>query len=156
MGDAVEQLSTAFAMNEYFLNANLEGVTEDQALSEPAGDANDINWIVGHVTYWRSEMLKLIGTPTEGEENGWERYDGRNGRERGPGDPTPLADLAGAFGSLGASLRIALEENPDRLEVELEDGETVAARLGKLQVHESYHVGQLGVLRRALGKPGAI
>jgi uncharacterized damage-inducible protein DinB len=33
---------------------------------------------------------------------------------------------------------------------------TLEQQLGFLAFHESYHVGQVGVLRRLIGKPGAI
>jgi uncharacterized damage-inducible protein DinB len=139
--------------------ANVEGITPEQSLAQPAGGGNCANWILGHLTQVQNGAMKLLG-----EEPVWENEQlARAGFEpiTGPTkaiDWTTLKDRF--FGSRERCLKAIAALSDQSLE------ETVphpfggtsskAELLNTLAFHQTYHVGQLGLSRRVAGLEGAI
>ena len=149
-------------LTHWMINQTVADLSDEEALRQAAPNANNLNWILGHVTATRNGMLQLAGCdpvlPTEIAD----RY--QRGSE--PVDKDPAADLAtllAAFNRAQDGLTEALPalgrdvltakapgsptRNPD---------ETVGSLLSLLVFHEAYHCGQLGILRRAIGREGVI
>ena len=157
-----ETLRSTLGLASRALAANLEGFTHDEALAQPPGGGNCANWIVGHIVVHRNHMLRALGAePVWGAEAD-ARYD------RGS------APVTGAEGAQTLeALRDALDRSRDRLLAAL-DGMTderlaavpeaasgsatgpLGRRLALLIAHEAYHAGQVSMLRRLSGRPGAI
>ncbi|WP_353146132.1 hypothetical protein [Chryseobacterium sp.] len=128
---------------------NIDGITHEESMIFPNGEANCMNWIFGHLIYIRNFFLNMLG-----EEPVWdsERFSCYNRGEI-------ALDRKDEFVNFEA-LKSYFKQSQDRLE----------ARLGSLErfnpenikdistfcLHEIYHSGQLGYLRRILGKAGAI
>lgn len=144
------------------LAANLDGFTDREALAQPPGGGNCVNWIVGHVVTHRNHMLRALGAGPVWAADADARYD------RGS-EPVTGADGAQALDVL----RDALDRSRERLLAAFDavTDEQLAAvpgaasgsatgplgqRLALLIVHEGYHAGQVGVLRRLSGRSGAI
>lgn len=73
-----------------------------------------------------------------------------------PSEATPLDDLLAALDSSQEVLLAALDHLGDG-GLEAPAGKsTLDGRLAFFQVHEAYHFGQLGLLGRVAGHPGAI
>jgi uncharacterized damage-inducible protein DinB len=137
---------------------NIEGVSEEDARKRPTGGGNSINWVVGHIISSRQGVLTLLGA-----EPTWPR-ETTDAYARGTSGDIPAAaelPLSRLLEDLSATTPIIVER------LEALSGEELAApssnpeqtlgqRLAFLVFHESYHVGQLGLLRRLIGKPGAI
>jgi hypothetical protein len=153
----------SFAMNLDHARNLLDGIDEEQMISQPIDGMNPPAWIIGHLVYSFQEI---------GAEMGLARW-------------LP-DDWAERFGT-GAELPSTLEEVPSRTELlsALDDGEkrltdklsqmseaefnqslpderhrhifpTVAsAVMHILTVHAAVHVGQLSAWRRAMGFPRA-
>jgi uncharacterized damage-inducible protein DinB len=140
---------------------NLDGVTHEESIVRPASGANDANWVVGHMIAVRNRIL-----PAVGESPVWDEA------RIAPYVTTSTADITGRLPF--DELRAALIASHDRLTAgiaRLDDAalahkapfspgnnpeETVQSLLTGIVVHESYHAGQIGMLRREMGKDGAI
>lgn len=126
----------------------------------PERGGNSPHWLLGHVVASRRGFLRAIGEPLEKEA--WEKSFDRGAK---PGDttgwPEPEA-LKKEFESLGVRLARSLRgmdaaEAAKPFPVAMPDGSK--DREGALHFgyfHETYHLGQLGYLRRLRGLPGFI
>ena len=149
-------LSKLYGLNLMVIERNLEGITPEESFFQPQSAGNCANWILGHIVSTRNEVMKLIGESPLWSKEEAEPY--RRGSE-------PLTDESGALSlakmltDLRASqdkLLTALDQmSPEELGAPLENG-TRYEQLAVIQFHEAYHAGQLGILRRLMGKPCAI
>ena len=149
-------LSKLYGLNMMVIEKNLEGITTEESFVQPQAAGNCVNWVLGHIVATRNQIMELIGenpTLSEVESAPYKR------------GSKPLTDRSTAltlekmFSDLQVSqdkLMAALQGMPSE-ELEAPFGEsTKYEQLAVLQFHEAYHAGQLGILRRFLGKPGAI
>ncbi len=67
-----------------------------------------------------------------------------------------MEEILAAFDDSQDTILAALERTTEADLAASHAKETVGQRLAFLQFHEAYHIGQIGLLRRLLGKPGAI
>lgn len=139
------------------INRNCAGFTHEESLAAPVA-GNCANWVLGHIIQNRMTLLRLLG-----EEPLWSDADGAiYARGTKSFDPAAARDFAGLLKDLETTQE-RVRAGLSRLEpavlskkLEPEDKWTLAETLHFLSFHESYHAGQLGLLRRIAGKPGAI
>ena len=138
------------------LHLNLEGMTHQEALAQPPGGGNCVNWVLGHVVVHRNHMLRLLGRePVWGAELD-ARYDRGSEPVTGEDGAASLDALTGALERARVALADALQSaTPEQLAARVGSG-PLGQRLVLLLAHELYHAGQISVLRRFLGHPGAI
>lgn len=149
-------LAKQFALNYLTLDRNLDGISHEHSLVGPTRGGNCINWVVGHILSTRNAGHQLLGIPLAWEDPIADRY------TRGS---KPMIDAAEAVGletlvalcrtSQGALYDALLSATEADFEREVED-KPVGVQLAELSFHESYHAGQLGILRRVVGLAGAI
>ncbi len=134
-----------FASNERVFKVNLEGITNEESLKE-MHNCNSINWIVGHLIYTRNSITSQLGLPPVADEAMKAIY------ARGTIDP----DLSKAI-SLDVLKKLYVDSQPQIIESlgKITD-EVVLEQLTFMGFHEAYHIGQIGLLRKMLGKEGAI
>jgi DinB superfamily len=144
------------------INRNLDGLSHAESLVLPPS-GNCLNWVLGHVILSRGLLLTLTGgTPVlSGSQS--EPY--KRGSSCGVVDG--LLDLATLRGLLADSQQqlipglAAMSDEalagsmPEPYNRPPLRGSVVEA-FGRLHYHESYHNGQIGLLRRIAGKEGAI
>jgi hypothetical protein len=139
--------TVVFGANDHFLTKNLEGVTEREAKLPLGREGACVSWILGHIVYWRQEILAMLG-----EEKGWDPDANRGyrgaSRKEPAADPRPWSELVELYVTSHLTLMRTLERG--------EPAPPIAADLAQLAVHEAYHIGQIGLGRRVLGLPGAI
>lgn len=141
---------------------NLEGVSHDESLLSPEPFGNNANWVLGHLVDSAEGVLGLLGQPRVLESGALARY--RRGTEPliDAAEALPLERLLEAWDEASKRINIGLksiaEERIDGpVPAELAwMGTTIGAAVAFASFHQSYHAGQLGLLRRLLGKPGAI
>ena len=146
-------------LNAFAMAKNIEGISEDAAMVCGA-DGSNVNWVAGHIVATRRSAFKLAGLDMP-----WTlEYAKRYGRGSSPTaeDAAPLHEIMGIFESSTAEFSSWLEgQSQADLSTPLPDGpheifgETTGDMLSALAWHESYHIGQIGVLRRAAGLEGA-
>jgi len=162
MTQVLAALARRFRFNEQLLKVATEGFgPEDWARPPAPSGGNCAHWILGHVTQSRRMALRRLGVELAREP--WEELVGMHSKPVGTAGFPPVAALQGEFSARGAELA--------RLLAELGQGEAEAAWGGKpfpdgsrsvndvlhfLYFHETYHLGQIGLLRRIAGKPGFV
>jgi hypothetical protein len=150
-------LIAMFEVSYGALTRNLEGITAEESLRAPDSGGNSLNWVLGHLLFHRNKTLSLLGAPPAWDSSLAARY-ARGSAPLGPDDDAePFEVLRAGFDRSQEILLAALRgASAETLAAANERGEPVAQRLAMLAFHEGYHGGQIGLLRRLLGHPGAI
>lgn len=150
-----------FSLVGHTVDHNTEGLTHEDSLVAPERGGNCLNWVLGHIVATRRTMFSMLGLPPLWEETQAEPY-GRGAPNISAQSARPLPELLEAFRSTQAQLLGWLEGTgePDLARPLPEPhellGDTVGSALTAFAWHEAYHAGQIGILRRAAGKPGAL
>ncbi|WPO92764.1 hypothetical protein [Chryseobacterium sp. HR92] len=145
----IELIKNQVVSNYQVISLNIEGITHEESMIFPNGEANCMNWILGHLIYIRNPLLNILG-----EESVWdsEKFSCYNRGEI----PLNRKDELVSF----EDLKSYLKQSQDKLEAKLGTLDSFKSEMvndiSTLSLHEIYHSGQLGYLRRILGKPGAI
>ncbi len=158
MSAPLAALAERFAFNDRFLDQITTGFTEADWLARH-GQANHAQWLLGHLASTRRWALRLLGQIADTAE--WEQHFGQNCPPTPQGDDIAPELLREAFLKNGEHLRRYLagldEEHVGAPFRKFPDGSsTVAGGVHFLHFHETYHLGQIGLLRRLQGKPGLI
>ena len=150
-------LTKLFEMNYGALYRNLEGITHEDSLVMPQPAGNPINWVVGHVVATRNRMFVILKVEPVWPNEVSLQYSGVDASMWAPSDALDLKSIEADLTRSQSSLMSALDDMTARdLNVRSKDGRSLAEVLGFFQFHEAYHVGQVGLLRRIVGKQGVI
>jgi len=147
-----EIVSRLLDQGTFYVRANVSGLAPGEDLVELPNGGKSLNWILGHIVYWRNEMIALVGGTRV-----WSHGIGRQYRGS-PGERRPV-EFDGTTAESFPRLVEGFEEAGRRLEGMLTNeavDANVAAGLVALLGHECYHAGQLGVLRRIARGEGSI
>ncbi len=157
-----QQLPRLFDVSYNALMINLEEVTEEESLINPEPAGNHLNWLLGHIVASRGLILGLAGG--KAVLNKKEAFIYRRGA-----NPKETNEFV-AFDRL----KEAMTESHERLTLRLEEmteedllkeakpftkeGKPgpLIDKLTFLNFHEAYHVGQVGLMRRLIGRKGQI
>lgn len=148
---------TAFGNNVRLLELNGAGLTPELAAQRSASGVASAAWIVGHLVTARRRILKLVGG-TLPEDPVWEQHYARGG----PGASAHL-DWAGLVETFRATDQVMKEAflqltewDRPTLNPALGTEQPLEQVLAFLYMHECYHLGQIGIIRKLHGLPGAI
>jgi uncharacterized damage-inducible protein DinB len=156
-------LVTMYEFSYGALKRNLTGVSHEESLATPEPGGNNLNWVLGHIVSARGLILTLAGgTPVLTGDDAAPYQRGST-----PNSTAKVLDLATLRGLLDDSQQQLVgklaELSDEELCTPLPDkyrrpplSGSVADALARLCSHESYHAGQIGLLRRLAGKDGAI
>jgi uncharacterized damage-inducible protein DinB len=149
------ELARLFTIAHRAVGVNLENVSDGHAL-QALGEANPINWVLGHIVAWRHSALELLGAEPVWDAATRQRYSGEGGAEWSAQHAVPLADLRAALDTTQERLLQALSAVTVEVLAQPRGRGTVGDSLAFLHFHEAYHAGQLGMARRLVGLPGQI
>jgi len=144
---------------------NTEDITDEEALVFPAGDANCMNWIVGHIIDARNQLLTLLKEQPVWDNEEFDYYARGANPKQSLKLFLPFTRLIEYFKSsyerVAEGIKNATSDQLDNIfTISLKDGTTINHTLLEwltvFSFHESYHTGQTGMLRRVLGKEGKI
>ena len=151
-----------FEINYNALMANLDGISDDEALIQPRPAGSTINWVVGHIVVSRDVLLTVLGEKSVMEDEDSVHYK-RGAKVEDVNLLIPLSKLIEALRQSQELLKAGLKRlSEEEINKPFEIGETdkdrssLADQLSFIQFHEAYHVGQTGLLRRLVGKEGSI
>ena len=147
-----ENLIWNFERNASYLRTHLADLTHADSLVQPPVNGNCINWIVGHLVCYRNFALEICGLPLVVSTAVANRY------ERGSMPVTGAAADVAAFERLVEAYWHSHEELLTYLRTMTQNqaSELVSAAdftmprgelLTSFMRHESYHAGQLELLR---------
>ncbi|MHC4952945.1 MAG: DinB family protein [Planctomycetota bacterium] len=161
-GSIARQLGTAAGAAQM----NIRGLSHEDSVRAPAGGGNCVNWVLGHMLAVRCHALRMLELELPIAE---ERLAGYvRGSEPGAAENAEnmewidFRELRKAYVASQKAIAKRLEEmGADELDRKLAEptkltGDTLGSAMMFFAFHDAYHAGQLGILRRALGQPGAI
>jgi len=157
--DARELLRQQFSLMYQVAERNLEGMSRQHSLAHPAPGGNCANWILGHLTNVQNGAMKLMGENPVWESDQLQRagFDPITASEQAI-DWDTLRDrfLGSRERTLAAIGRLSNEALNETVPHPFGGTCTRGELLNTLAFHQTYHVGQLGVMRRVAGLEGAI
>ena len=156
MDSRIAPLADILRLNTVLFRNCLDGLSDEQAAKRPSGGTNNAVFVAAHLTNSRFYLLKTLGVaepdPLAPYLNGQKSLDDL---ERLP----PLSEIQIAWTMAAHLLRDRLEaltpaelDGPSTARFPLSNG-TLLATLTFLVQHDSYHVGQLSLLRKYAGLP---
>lgn len=158
MNDKVKPLITFCQSNERSIRRHAEGLSNEQSCLQPQFEAISFNWTLGHIVHYRVVALQMMGVSFAWDMEKTSPYGHNPAGIAGPEDGRSLADLLMALGETGRLLEEALlGAAPEVLDEIIQTFFGDQARVdfvGRLVWHETYHVGQLGLLRSLVSSPG--
>ncbi len=134
-----------FSSNERVFKINFEGITHEESLKE-MNNCNSVNWVLGHVVFVRNSVLAQLELPPVADASMNQVY-ARGVIHPDMGKAVLLDVLKGMYEQSQPNIIQALGKVTD---------EEALEKLTLFGFHEAYHLGQIGLLRKMLGKEGAI
>ncbi len=144
---------------------NTEDITNEEALVFPAGNANCMNWLVGHIIDARNQLLALLKEQPVWNNEEFDCYArGANPKlshELFLPFPSLIEYFKSSYERVVVGIKNATADQLNNLfTIPSNDGIAISHSLLEwltvFSFHESYHTGQTGFLRRVLGKEGKI
>lgn len=142
------ELISIFDSSHEVINMSVNDISHEESLVSPPAGGNSINWVLGHMIFHRDVTREILGL--EKLYGGSLEQYARGSGQLQPAKAIEFSKLREMYNSGHTELTEKLK-NTDLIP-DAEKRETVTT----LAFHEAYHVGQVGILRRVIGKEGAI
>jgi len=151
----ITPIAKIFAINDDLALRALDGLTDAQLWSAPTLRNNPMMWVVGHFVQTRAQLLALLGEPID---TGWQERFMRGATLRDATQYPSRDEVERIMNEVTRRLHGKLanidDEQVDRPPaVALPGANTVADEIALFAFHDSYHVGQMAFIRKALGYP---
>lgn len=158
MDPRITPLAETLRLNTRLYRNCLVDLADEPARTRPAGGGpvNSAAFLAAHLADSRYYLLGLLGgtetSPLKGAEGGFNSIDKVSSYP-------PLAEIQAAWTAAGEALDRRLQAaTPAQLDAPFKDfpvdNPTLLGVLTFMMQHESYHLGQLGLLRKYAGLPG--
>ncbi len=146
-----EVISSTFTTNHWLINQLIDGLSHVDSLVQPPFEANCLNWIVGHIIRGRSTAITLLEAEPVFTNDLVERFKTGSPPVTGENDAVSFEKLVADLNTSQERIAAALEAiSPESLAEEKATGrgtKPVGEHLSGLAWHETYHVGQIELLR---------
>ncbi|MFZ0546087.1 MAG: DinB family protein [Candidatus Promineifilaceae bacterium] len=146
-----ENISSTFESNHWLIGSLIEGMSHEDSIVQPPFEANCMNWVVGHIIRGRNTALMLLEAEPVFDDTLVSRYKTGSQPVTGEADAVSFEKLVGDLNLSQERITAALAEiTPEGLaELKTTDrGErAVGQHLSGLAWHETFHTGQLDLLR---------
>ncbi len=156
MDSRLAPLADLFRLNTRLLINCLDGLTDDDARGHPVAGVNSAAFVAAHLVDARHGLLGMLGRP---QENPLAVSIAATSGAGDAGAVPRLSALVSAWRSVGLSLDACLADldgsvldRPAPRPFPIDD-RSILGVVTFLAQHDSHHVGQLALLRRALGYP---
>jgi uncharacterized damage-inducible protein DinB len=157
MNDPIGPLLETFAFNSRVVAAAAGDLSNQDATRRfKHGAGSSISYLIGHLCSSRYGLLKLLGVA---HANPFAASFGAGIGSKEGGEYPTIAALTSRWRDLAGRLQGALESlTPSQLDAESPTAYPIADRtvhgaIAFVCWHESYHVGQIGLLRTEMGYP---
>jgi len=149
-----KNIAGMFKANTDIVNRAIAGVEPEHWFKAPGDDSNHLTWVLGHLIVHRGEVLKTIGVDWD---NSWyEIFKPGSPRLADTKYPSP-EELRSAWQAVSDKLSGALKTPPEGVMTQEApkgppsfDGK-ISGTVAFYALHDTYHVGQVGFLRKWLG-----
>jgi hypothetical protein len=133
----------------------LHGLDPNELTRTPSQHSNPMVWMAGHLAQSRARLVRLLGVE---QEVPWPALFRQGAPPPENEDYPALPDIRRAWEGAGKALRSRLKAMTEselfselQLKIPSTDG-TLRGAIVFALFHEGYHVGQMGYVRRMLGK----
>lgn len=156
MSDLIIPAVTLFRFNSEILSVGLADLSQEHAVKRmKKGSGSSIAFLTGHVASSRYGLLKTFGAASENPYA--ELFGSEVGSKDGSTYPA-ISELKAGWDEAAEKLHAALDALTDEDVLAAHSGfpipdQTVRGRLAFMSWHESYHIGQIGILRTEMGYP---
>ena len=161
----VEEWVSTINTNQWLVEKQLEGLSHEDTMLELPFRGNRLNWVVGHLAEHRDWMLRAMDCTTLMPAKEAMMY--RRGSEplMDDSDAVAIETLLGYLRQTKTCLENQLQSVSDDFLMEIPTtgilleshrDKTRLQRIKGLQWHETYHMGQLELLRQLAGTDDAI
>jgi len=155
MNPRLSALVSLFELNSRIFAMTLADLDDTEVRQQPAPGRSCPLWIAGHLAATRGAILRVTGA-----DFSWPHADlFARGAATEPAALPPLAEVVAIWDEVSRRLLVHLPRLDDAaLDRELDGAfpvpdHTMLGALAFFAMHDSYHLGQLGYLRTALGHP---
>ncbi len=142
------------------IHMQVDGLSHADSLLQPPFRGNCLNWVLGHIVEGRNGALRALGQAAVWGEDAGARYATGSAPIVSDAQALPLGQLLAGLALSQERIEAALRDmTPDGLAAPVDaDGERIplGEHLDWLLWHETYHVGQLELLRQLAGKNDAV
>lgn len=156
MSDMLKTVVDQFKFNSMTLSLGTGDLKNDGAgYRLRKGEGSSISFLMGHLLSSRYGILKMLGA---GDENPFAEQFGRNAGPQDVSEYRDIGEFRTAWDELSPRFHTALEGATDDELLAVVEGypvedQTVRGAINFLCWHETYHVGQIGILRTEQGYP---
>jgi hypothetical protein len=157
MDQAIEHVLGLMDVVDNLYAKALHGLAPSELTRSPSPNSNPMLWMAGHLAQSRARLARMLGVE---QEVPWPSLFQRGAPPPGSEAYPALAEVRQAWENAGTALRARLRTmTNDELFADLQvkipstDG-TLRGAIVFALFHEGYHVGQMGYVRRTLGREG--
>jgi len=159
MSTDLQTVTNQFKFNNRIYERTIQGIPAEEWLIQPSQESNHLLWVVAHAAVTRAVGVRLLG----GEWSApWQKLFTRGQSRVGNGHYPSVAEVDQAWKEISGKLLAALPSaSPELMAKPVEEGKpsvdgTVGGMVAFLCLHESYHLGQMGFIRKWLGRGQAL
>jgi len=143
-----ELLLYHFQINHRITLQNIESITHEESMIFGLKGGSCINRVLGHMTVTRDKALELLGSEKCCPPDMYEKY--KRGSDEITSDTAMQFEEIVSWYNKSQKLVEAVTTTFNFHDLEF------TKRIQFFAFHEAYHVGQLGIMRRFVGKEGVI
>ena len=159
MSTDIETLNNQFKWNNGIYERTVCDIPAEQWLIQPGENSNHLPWVVGHAAVTRAVALRLVGGQWSAP---WQNLFTRGQERMESGQYPQVSEVRQAWSDISTHLLGALPNaSPESMSRPVQKGKpsidgTIGGTIGFLCLHESYHLGQMGFIRKWLGHGQAV
>lgn len=155
-GSLAAPIAMIFSFNDGFVLQALQGLTHEELWRAPTDRNNSMLWVAGHLVQSRATVLQMSG---EHRETGWGHLFDRGATVGERGQYPSGAEVERMMRDVSPRLHSRLlaltaEQLSKSASLPIPGIKTLADELAFFALHDSYHLGQMSYIRKALGYPG--
>lgn len=155
MHDSIAALAEGFRVSTNLYLKALHGLDDEALFTRINGTANPIIWIAGHLVQFRSRLTVVLGGAQR--EISWAGQFVTGSRPGNPSEYPPIGEITAAWREVSADTEACFERLTGEqllalppVRVATPDG-SLRGAIALFAFHDAYHIGQMGLIRRALG-----
>jgi uncharacterized damage-inducible protein DinB len=158
-----KQLLAQYDLHDVLFNNVIQGVNDEESNKTIADPLNSIKWLAGHLLWANANLANIGGAQiaVKWRDHFYTKQGGTPDDFNAPESELPTLDeIKNKWNEDSPLIRAGLENLPEEAlnsVVEFKHpihpfDNTLAGLWAFINDHQSYHIGQIGILRRALGK----
>lgn len=140
----------------WFLNA-LEHISEEESTIAFSENLNPVKWVAGHLTDARITINDIVSSGSINAD--YKKLFGKGTSNKIDASFPTIEQIKTDWTSISEQLKFTLQNLPDEkllskppFQTSIPD-ETLLGLIAYFTIHESFHIGQLSIYRKLIGKP---